>query len=48
MDGTKKKIPTGSRFLIWAIAVRFSCLGDGMLSKRIIAKIVKPPIGKLI
>jgi hypothetical protein len=30
MDGTKKKIPRGSRFLIWALAESFSCLGDGI------------------
>jgi hypothetical protein len=48
MDGTKKKIPTGSRFFIWATAVSFSGLGDGMWRKRSIARIVKPPIGKLI
>jgi hypothetical protein len=32
----------------WVVAVSFSCLGDGMWRKRSIARIVKPPIGKLM
>ena len=48
IEGTKKKIPTGSRFLICAPIVSFSCLGDGMLRKKKMARIVKLPIGKLM
>jgi len=48
IEGAKKKKPMGSSCLSWASKLNLSRLGGSMRKKMRIARMVKPPMGRLM